>query len=110
MVIRVSTEDLESAKLLAAGLVGHFGGEAVSLQPPGEVHVDLNGKSGQQAITQTLGAVERWLEETGIGSTDVWVDERRYWMERPAPLHEQRKLGDNSVDFLGGVVVDQPDA
>jgi hypothetical protein len=110
MVIRVAANDVQSAKLLVAGLAGLFGGEAVSLQPEGEVHLALNGRSGQQAVTQTLGVVERWLEETEIGSTDVWVDERRYWMERPRPLREQRKFGEDSVDFLGRVVVDQPDS
>jgi hypothetical protein len=110
MVIRVAAKDVEGARLLVAGLAGLFGDEAVSLQPEGEVHLALNGRSGQQAVTQTLGVVERWLDKTGIDSTDVWVDERRYWMERPRPLDEQRKLGEDSVDFLGRVVVHHPDS
>jgi len=81
MVIRVATKDAESAKILVAGLAGHFGGEGVSLQSDGEVHVRLNGGSGQRAMVETFASVERWLEETGIGSTDVWVDERPYRME-----------------------------
>jgi hypothetical protein len=84
MVIRVTGKDAESAKLLVAGLVGLFGGEGVSLQSDGEVHVELNGRSGEQAVNQTLASVQRWLEQTGIGSTDVWVDERQYRMELPA--------------------------
>jgi hypothetical protein len=80
MVIRVAANDVESAKLLLAGLVGLFGSEDVSLRSNGEVQVQLNGRSGQHAMAQTFGSVERWLEETGIGSTDVWVDERQYRM------------------------------
>jgi hypothetical protein len=91
MVIRVATEDVESAKLLVAGLGGLFGDEEVSLRSDGEVHVELNGKSGQRAMAETFASVERWLEETGIGSTDVWVDERQYRMDRPPSLREPRE-------------------
>jgi hypothetical protein len=84
MVIRVAAKDVESAKLLVAGLVGLFGGEGVSLGSDAEVHVELNGRSGQEAVNRTLASVERWLEETGIGETDVWVDERQYRMGAPA--------------------------
>ena len=93
MVIRVATEDVESAKLLVAGLGGVFGDKEVSLQSDGEVHLELNGKSGQRAMAETFTSVERWLEETGIGSTEVWVDEQQYRMERPRSLPEPSKRG-----------------
>lgn len=80
MVIRVAGKDAESAKLLVDGLAGLFGGEGVSLGSDGHVQVELNGHSGEQAMGRTLTSVERWLEETGIGSTDVWVDDRKYLM------------------------------
>ena len=81
MVIRIAGKDVQNAKLLVAGLVGLLGGESVSLGSDAEVQVHLNGQSGEQAIGQTLGSVERWLEETGIGSTAVWVDDRQYRMD-----------------------------
>ena len=81
MVIRVATKDVESAELLVASLIGHFGGEHVSLRSEGDVHVQLNGKSGQRAMAQTFSSVERWLEATGVDSTDVWVDDRQYRLE-----------------------------
>ena len=109
MLIRVATTDTEGARLLAAGLVDLFGAEEVSLRPSGEVQVQLNGQSGQRAMAETFGSVERWLEETGIASTDVWVDERQYRMERQRPLSEPRKLDKKPVDLLRGVVVDDPD-
>lgn len=109
MLIRIATQDVESAKSLVSALVRLFGGEDVSLQPDGEIHVELNGRSGQSAMADTFASVERWLEETGIGSTAVSVDGRRYRMERPQRLSEQRELGEEPVHFLGGVVVDDPD-
>jgi hypothetical protein len=80
MVIRVAGKNVESAKRLVAGLVGLFDGEGVSLGSDAQVQVELNGRSGEQAMGQALSSVERWLEETGIGSTDVWVDDRKYRM------------------------------
>jgi hypothetical protein len=81
MVIRIATKDVERGKLLVAELVDLFGGEQVSLQLDGEVHVRLNGQSGQRAMEETFASVERWLEESGAGSTAVWVDDRKYRME-----------------------------
>jgi hypothetical protein len=81
MLIRVATRDLDSAQRLVASLIGHFGDEHVSLQVAGDVHVQLNGDSGQRAMAATFSSVERWLDETGAGSTDVWVDGRQYRLE-----------------------------
>jgi hypothetical protein len=81
MVIRVA--EAETAKHLVVGLVGLLGDECVSLEDDGEVHVGLRRKSRQQTIAQTLTFVESWLEETGIGSVDVWLGDRPYRLERP---------------------------
>jgi hypothetical protein len=81
MIIRVATKDVESAQLLVASLIGHFGGEYVSLRSEGDVQVQLNGASGQRAMEETFSSVERWLEETRTDSTDVWVDGRQYRLE-----------------------------
>lgn len=109
MVIRIAAQDAERAKFLVSALVRLSRGEDVSLQADGEVHVQLNGRSGPSAMADTLAAVERWLDETGTGSTVIWVDDRQYRMERPQPLSEQRKLGEEPVHFLGRVVMDDPD-
>jgi hypothetical protein len=82
MVIRVAAQDVESAKRLVVGLVGLFGGECVSLRADGEVQLQPYEESNR-ALAQTLDAVEHWLEETRIGSADVWVDERPYRVDRP---------------------------
>jgi hypothetical protein len=86
MVIRVGVSDAESAKHLVAGLAGFLGGESVSLQADGEVQVRLRRDSRRQTIVQTLTSVERWLEDTGTSSVDVWLGERPYTLERPRPV------------------------
>ena len=87
MVIRVAIRDVESAKRLVVGLVDLFGGECVSLRADGEVQLQPHEESNR-ALAQTLDAVEHWLEETRIGSADVWVDERPYRIDRPRSLYQ----------------------
>ena len=85
MVIRVATNDVESAKLLIVDLVGLLGGESVSLQPDGEVQLQLRGEVNG-ALVHTLEAVEQWLERTGTASAEVSVDERSYRVEQRQPM------------------------
>ena len=87
MVIRVPVRDVESAKRLVVGLVDLFGGECVSLRADGEVQLQPHEESNR-ALAQTLDALEDWLEETRIGSADVWVDERPYRIDRPRSLDQ----------------------
>jgi hypothetical protein len=88
MEIRVAVADGETAKDLVAGLVGLHGGECVSLRADGEVLVRLRRESRRQAVAQTLTSVERWLEETGVSSVDVWLGDRPYRLERPVSAPE----------------------
>jgi hypothetical protein len=87
MVIPVAAQDVESAKRLVVRLVGLFGGECLSLRADGEVQLRPHEESNR-ALAQTLDAVEHWLEETRIGSADVWADERPYRVDRPRWLCE----------------------
>jgi hypothetical protein len=87
MVIRVAVRDVESAKRLVVRLVDLFGGECVSLRADGEVQLQPHEESNR-ALAQTLDALEDWLEETRIGSADVWVDERPYRIDRPRSLDQ----------------------
>jgi hypothetical protein len=89
MVIRVATRDLEGAKLLVVDLVGLLGGECVSLQADGEVQIQLRGEVNG-ALVQTLETVEKWLEQTGTASAEVWVDERSYMVEQRQPAPSSR--------------------
>ena len=80
-LVRVATKDPESAQLLVADLVGVFGGKQVSLQADGEVQVWLPELNGE--LVQTLNAVECWLEQSGIASAEVSVNEHSYTVEHP---------------------------
>jgi hypothetical protein len=80
-LVRVATKDPESANLLVVHLAGLFGGEQVSVQADGEVQVRLPEFNGE--LAQTLKAVECWLEQSGIASAKVSVNERSYTVEHP---------------------------
>ena len=82
MEVRVATKDVDRAKLLVVDLVDRFGGEQISLQPDGDVRLHLRGEFNG-ALTHTLQAVERWLEQTQTASAEVSVDERTYTVEHP---------------------------
>jgi len=97
MVIRVAVRDVESAKGLVVGLVDLFGGECVSLRADGEVQLQPDEESNR-ALAQTLDAVEHWLDETRIGSADVWVDERPYRIDRPRSLYRVASAQVNRED------------
>jgi hypothetical protein len=97
MVIRVAAQDVESAKRLVVRLVGLFGGECVSLRADGEVQLQPYEESNR-ALAQTLDAVEHWLEETGIGSADVWVDERPCRVDRPRWVYQVASAQVNGAD------------
>src|SRR6185312_16444593 len=75
------TEDLQSASLLVIHLAGLVGGEQVSLQADGEVQVRLPELDGE--LVKTLKAVECWLEQSGIASAEVSVNEHSYTVEHP---------------------------
>lgn len=80
-VVRVTTKDSESAKLLVSQLAGLFGSKRISLQADGEVQVQLPELDGE--LVKTLKAVECWLEQSGIASAKVSVNEHSYTVEYP---------------------------
>ena len=80
-LVRVATKNSEDANLLVVHLAALFGGEQVSLQADGEVQVQLPELNGE--LVQTLKAVESWLEQSGIASAEVSVNEHSYTVEHP---------------------------
>src|SRR6478672_7189637 len=80
-LVRVATKDPQNASLLVVHLAGLFGGEQVSLQADGEVQVQLPELDGE--LVKTLKAVECWLEQSGIASAEVSVNEHSYTVEHP---------------------------
>ena len=112
MVIRVATNDVESAKLLVVDLVGVLGGECVSLQADGDVQLELRGEVNG-ALVQTLEAVEHWLEQTSTASAEVWVDDGRNGPTRVLRLHagSQRRATDHRSGLdSAGVHPGRPDS
>ena len=105
-LVRVVTKDPESAKLLVVQLAGLFGGEQVSLQAEGEVQVRLRELNGE--LVKTLKAVECWLEQTGIASAEVSVNEHSFTVEHPERI-KTRRASSRSDRSAGRVAVDDRD-
>jgi hypothetical protein len=87
-LVRVATKDPQNASLLVVHLVGLFGGEQVSLQADGEVQVRLPELNGE--LVKTLKAVECWLEQSGIASAEVSVNEHSFTVEHPQRTERRR--------------------
>jgi hypothetical protein len=88
MVVRIALQDIQASKGLVHELIGLFGGPRISLKTNGEIQVE---HASDRAILQVLDAVGRQLEGSGVSTTRLWVDERRYMLEgseRPKRLSE----------------------
>ena len=105
-LVRVATKDPQNASLLVVHLAGLFGGEQVSLQADGEVQVRLPELNGE--LVKTLKAVECWLEQSGIASAEVSVNEHSYAVEHPERV-ETRRASSRSDRSAGRVAVDDRD-
>jgi hypothetical protein len=82
MEMRVVVPDGASVGALAHRLTAVFGGERVSLWPDSrEVDVRVEGES-DRAVLRVLDAVERWLDQAGIGSAEMWLGEHSYRVAR----------------------------
>jgi hypothetical protein len=85
MELRIVVPDATSATGLADRLSVAFGSEQVSLRdgrPEVDVRIDREPDS---AILNALEAVERWLDQTRVGSAEMWLGERSYRFARWAP-------------------------
>ena len=105
-LVRVATKDPQNASLLVVHLAGLFGGEQVSLQADGEVQVRLPELNGE--LVKTLKAVECWLEQSGIASAEVTVNEHSFTFEHPRGA-EISRASSRSDRSAGRVAVDDRD-
>jgi len=105
-LVRVATKDPQNASLLVVHLAGLFGGEQVSLQADGEVQVRLPELNGE--LVKTLKAVESWLQQSGIASAEVSVNEHSYAVEHPEHA-ETRRASSRSDRSAGRVAADDRD-
>ena len=83
MVIRLAVRDTEGSERLVEEFASLFGGRQVTLRSNGEIELKLRGLANG-SVSQALQAIVRTLEEAGIATATVWVDERSYMLERPA--------------------------
>jgi len=84
--MRIVVGDAASASALAERLVVALGADRITLggDPP-EVGVRVEGESDRTVIG-VLDTVERWLDQAGLGSADMWLGENSYRVARWVPV------------------------
>jgi hypothetical protein len=86
MEMRIVMGDVGSAGALAEQLTAAFGSGRVSLRGNRpEVGLRIEGDS-DRIVLRVLDAVERWLEQGGLGSAEMWLGENSYRVSRWAPV------------------------
>jgi hypothetical protein len=82
MVMRIVVPDATSASGLAERLSLALGPERISLWGDrGEVDVRVE-RGSDRTVLRVLEAVERWLDQAGVGSVEMWLGERSYRLAR----------------------------
>ena len=86
MDMRIVAGDATSAHELADALTVALGGGRVSLRrarPRTEVRV--RGGS-DQTVLRVLGTIDRWLDDAGSRSVEMWLGERSYRIGCPSSI------------------------
>ena len=82
MVMRIVVPDATSASGLAERLSLALGAERISLWGDrGEVGVRVE-RGSDGTVLRVLEAVDRWLDQAGVGSVEMWLGERSYKLAR----------------------------
>jgi hypothetical protein len=82
MEMRIVVPDAAGASALAERLTLALGSERISLRGERrEVEVLIDGEP-DPAIVRVVDAVERWFEQTRIGTVEMWLGERSYKLAR----------------------------
>ena len=86
MEMRIVVPDATSASGLAERLSIVFGAERISLW--GDCReVDVRVERGSdRAVLHVLDAVERWLDQAGVRTVEMWLGERSYKLARWVPV------------------------
>jgi prophage tail gpP-like protein len=83
--MRVVVPDAASATSLAERLSLALGSERISVRGDGqEVEVQVERES-DRSVLRILDTVERWYDQAGIGSVEMWLGERSYTLARWVP-------------------------
>ncbi len=86
MEMRIVVADAASASALAERLAVAFGAERISLwgdRPEVGIRVE---RESDRAVLRVLDAVDRWLDQTGVGFAEMWLGKRSYRVARWAPV------------------------
>ena len=86
MKMRIVVEDAGSASTLAEALTTDFGHDRISLggdRPEVEVRVD---GGLDRTVLRVLDTVERWLDQAGFASAEMWLGKRSYMLAKSAPV------------------------
>ena len=82
MEMRIVVPDATSASGLAERLSVAFGSERISLWRDRR-EVDVRVEQGSdRTVLHVLEAVERWLDQAGVGSVEMWLGQRSYRLAR----------------------------
>jgi len=75
----------DGASALAGRLTVAFGAERISLLGDREVDVRVEGES-DRTVLGVLDTVERWLDQSAVGSAEMWLGENEYRVARWVPV------------------------
>jgi hypothetical protein len=85
MEMRVVVPDAASATSLAERLSVAIGSERISVRRHGqEVDVQVERET-DRSVLRILDTVERWYDQAGVGSVEMWLGERSYTLARWVP-------------------------
>jgi hypothetical protein len=85
MEMRVVVPDAASATSLAERLSVAIGSERISVRRHGqEVDVQVE-RDTDRSVLRILDTVERWYDQAGVGSVEMWLGERSYTLARWVP-------------------------
>jgi hypothetical protein len=85
MEMRIVVPDAASATVLADRLTVTFGPERISLRRERRAVDVLIDPEPDRAILRVLDAVERWIDQSRVGSVEMWLGERSYRIARWVP-------------------------
>ncbi len=86
MEMRILVPDAASASSLAERLVVACGTDHITLRgerPQVDVLID---REPDPAIVRVVDTVERWLEQTRVGTVELWLGEHSYRLARASPV------------------------
>ena len=85
MEMRVVVPDAASVASLAERLKTAMGSDRISVRGDGqELGIDLERES-DRGVVRVLDTVERWYDQAGVGSVEMWLGKRSYTLARWVP-------------------------